>query len=132
MLHTRVLTLPGLLIITSLTTCEQATFAEPAHQPPVLEASCGTNGMLAARLFGSISTDIEWSTETLRCESMARPNMESCWTDVTSVEQPAAGAGRYTLTGALFCVSPLGELNGDTAVCVSDLSFTSIVNWSNE
>ncbi len=186
MLHTRELTLPGLLIITSLTACEQATLAEQPSQPPALEASCGASGMLAARLFGGISADIEWSTENLRCESLARPNgagirlrftgavadeqlafiialpglrpgqsgqefasnvtvtvegsgrffsspnMESCWTDVTSEEQPAAGAGRYTLTGTLYCVSPLGELNGDAAVSLSELSFTSIVDWSNE
>lgn len=142
--------------------------------------------MFAARLSGGISVDVEWSSETLRCESMARPNgagirlrftgavadeqlafiialpdlrpgqsgkefasnvtvtvegsgrffsspnMESCWTDVVSDKQPAADEDRYTLTGMLYCVSPLGEFNGDAAVSVAELSFANIVNWSNK
>ena len=186
MLHTRELNLLGLLIITFLTACEQANITEQASQPPALDASCGANGMFAARLFGGISVDVEWSSETLRCKSMARPNgagirlrftgavaderlafnidlrelrpgqsgkefasnvtvtvegsgrffsspnMESCWTDVVSEKQPAADEDRYTLTGMLYCVSPLGELNGDSAVSVAELSFASIVNWSNK
>ena len=165
MLHTRELNLLGLLIITFLTACEQVNITEQASQPPALDASCRANGMFAARLFGGISVDVEWSSETLRCKSMARiialpdlrpgqsgkefasnvtvtiegsgrffssPNMESCWTDVVSEKQPATDEDRYTLTGMLYCVSPLGELNGDSAVSVAELSFASIVNWSNK
>jgi hypothetical protein len=60
------------------------------------------------------------------------PNMESCWTDVTSQDQSATDEGRYTLSGTLYCVIPLGELNGDAAVSVPELSFASIVDWGNK
>ena len=76
------------------------------------------------------------SNVTLTVEGSGRffsnPNMDSCWTDVTSVEQPAADGGLHTLTGTLYCVTPLGELNGDSSVSVTELSFASIVDWGNK
>ncbi len=185
MLHTGKLSLLGLPLIAPLAACEPASHVEQAREPVVVESSCGENGMLATRLFGGITADIEWSAESVRCESMSRPNsagirlhftgavddeqlafiialpdlkpgqsgkefasnvtvtvegsgrffsspnMDSCWTDVTSGEQQTADDGRYTLTGTLYCVTPLGELNGDTAVSITELSFTSLVDWSN-
>jgi hypothetical protein len=186
LLQTGKLLLLGLLLIAPLVACEPASHAEQAREPVVVDSSCGENGMLATRLFGGITADIEWSADSVRCESMSRPNsagirlrftgavddeqlafiialpdlepgqsgkefasnvtvtvegsgrffsnpnMDSCWTDVMSEEQTAADDGRYTLTGTLYCVTPLGELNGDTAVSVTELSFASIVDWSNK
>ena len=60
------------------------------------------------------------------------PNMDSCWTEVISQEQLVDDEGRYALTGTLYCVTPLGELNGDAAVSMSELTFTSIVDWSSK
>jgi len=185
LLHTGKLLLSGLLLIAPLVACEPASHAKQTREPEVDDSSCGENGMLATRLFGGITADIEWSADSVRCESMSHPNsagirlsftgavgneqlafiialpdlnpgqsgkefasnvtltvegsgrffsnpnMDSCWTDVTSVEQPAADGGRYTVTGTLYCVTPLGELNGDTAVSITELSFASIVDWGN-
>lgn len=69
------------------------------------------------------------------------PDLNSCWTDVASqsrlpdddgVNNKAKNArARYTITATLNCVAPLGELNGDAAITISELSFTSIVDWSS-
>ncbi len=173
-------------MMTALGACEPATHTEEPPQPLALDVSCGEDGRLVTRLFGSIAANIDWSTRDFQCESMPRPNgagirlrftgavaneqlaliialpdlrpgqsgkefasnvtvtvedsgrffsspnLESCWTDVTSQDQPAADEGRYTLSGTLYCVMPLGELNGDAAVSVPELSFASIVNWGNK
>lgn len=186
LLHTGKFLLPGLLLIAPLVACEPASHAQQTREPVVDDSSCGENGMLATRLYGGIKADIEWSADSVRCESMSRPNsagirlrftgavgdeqlafiialpdlkpgqsgkefasnvtltvegsgrffsnpnMDSCWTDVTSVELPAADGGRYTLTGTLYCVTPLGELNGDSSVSITELSFASIVDWGNK
>ena len=53
------------------------------------------------------------------------PDLESCWTDVKSGDED-------TLSGNLYCVSALGELNGDAAVELLELSFTSTIDWSTK
>jgi hypothetical protein len=58
------------------------------------------------------------------------PNLDSCWTDIGEQERLSDNAERYTLTGTLYCVAPLGELNGKATVTISELSFSSIVDWS--
>lgn len=117
MLHTRELNLLGLLIITFLTACEQVALALPELRP----------GQSGKEFANNVTVTVEGSGRFF-----SSPNMESCWTDVVPEKQPAADEDRYTLTGMLYCVSPLGELNGDSAVSVAELSFASIVNWSNK
>lgn len=55
------------------------------------------------------------------------PNLGSCWTDVHTNEVQADGT--YLLAGALTCVGPLGEFNGDAFVEVSDLRFSGVADW---
>ena len=52
----------------------------------------------------------------------------------TSVGEPTLTAltqadGTYVVAGALTCVGPLGEFNGDAFVDVSDLQFSGIADW---
>lgn len=90
-------------------------------------------------------TDVELpSNVTASVEGSGRffstPDLDSCWTDVMSQtrlsddagvdNETPNGQGRYTITGTLNCVAPLGELNGDAAITISEFTFTSIVNWS--
>ena len=53
-----------------------------------------------------------------------------CWTDVTrqAPVQDAAG-GRYALDGTVYCVSPLAELNGASAISFTEMTFSGIVDW---
>ena len=58
------------------------------------------------------------------------PNLDSCWTEV-SRQSPLDGREHArAVTGTLFCVTPLGEINGDAAVSIPKLSFSTIADWS--
>ena len=72
------------------------------------------------------------ATVTLAVEGTGRffstADLESCWADIGTAA--TLGAGRYALEGLVYCLSPLGEVNGDAAVSLDDLRFTTLVDWS--
>ena len=71
---------------------------------------------------------------TLTVEGSGRffstPTAESCWTDVAA-QDPLVGDNpdRYTLSGTLYCVAPLGEINGDAAISIPELAFRGVIDW---
>jgi len=60
------------------------------------------------------------------------PDLDSCWTEVMSQTKLADKVDAYAIKGTLFCVAPLGEINGGTAISIPEFSFSSIVNWSGK
>ncbi len=58
------------------------------------------------------------------------PNLGNCWSDIARQDLVAGGDDRYDLAGTLYCVAPLGEINGDAAIAIPELSFRGIVDWS--
>jgi len=60
------------------------------------------------------------------------PGLESCWTDVTSQSALGQGDDLFAIEGTLYCIAPLGEVNGETAVTIPKLSFSTIVEWSGK
>ena len=76
------------------------------------------------------------SNVTITVEGSGRffntPNLDSCWTDVSSQTAASDGQGSSAISGTLYCLSPLGEVNGDAAVSIPELSFTTIVNWKDK
>lgn len=59
------------------------------------------------------------------------PNLDSCWTEVIS-QTKLGDDDTYAIEGILLCVAPLGEINGDAAVSIPELSFSSILNWNRK
>jgi len=57
------------------------------------------------------------------------PNLDSCWTDISSQSAMPGARGSYVISGVLYCVSPLGQVNGDAAVSIPELLFSTIVKW---
>ena len=57
------------------------------------------------------------------------PNLDNCWSDISRQEPVVDSADRYDLAGKLYCVAPLGEINGDAAVSMPELEFRGIVDW---
>jgi hypothetical protein len=54
----------------------------------------------------------------------------NCWTDVEVHEQmQPTESTTYSVSGVLYCVAPLAELNGDSNVSFADLTFTGRVIW---
>ncbi len=54
----------------------------------------------------------------------------NCWTDIETHEQvePAGSAG-YRISGILYCVAPLADLNGNSNISFTDLTFTGHITW---
>lgn len=81
----------------------------------------------------------ETSTETpavvtLTVEGSGRffstPTADFCWSDIDAQEPIAESDHKYTIEGTLFCVSPLGEINGDAAISIPEMTFRGVVDWS--
>ena len=58
------------------------------------------------------------------------PNLDSCWTEMSSQKPVTGNAHARAIAGTLLCVTPLGEINGDAAVSIPKLSFSTIADWS--
>ena len=63
----------------------------------------------------------------------ATPDTNGCWTDVTEHEHINGNSSQdYMISGSVFCVSPLAELNGSASVAFTELAFTRRVNWKSQ
>jgi hypothetical protein len=58
------------------------------------------------------------------------PSLNACWTEVISQTALTNEAGRYAIEGTLYCVAPLGEVNGKSALSIPEFNFSAIVDWS--
>ncbi len=71
---------------------------------------------------------------TLTVEGSGRffstPNLDACWSDVTTTDPSDAESVVHIVSGTLYCVAPLGEINGDAAISIPELEFTGFVDWS--
>jgi hypothetical protein len=61
---------------------------------------------------------------------------EVCW---SNIEQQAAwpvdgnaGSPTYRVSGLLYCVAPIAELNGTASVTLSDVTFSGRLTWTSE
>lgn len=185
--HAHKLALSGLFFVVSLAACDRPQAGDVALETVTMsrpESDCGDNGRLDATLVGAIATQVQWSQEDFRCESMQRPDadgvrlrfsgdvdgerlaiiisaaglksgqtevelpsnvtvtvegsgrffstpdLDSCWTEIDYQKRLEEDGNQFGIAGALFCIAPLGELNGDASVTISELSFASTINWS--
>ncbi len=60
------------------------------------------------------------------------PDLDSCFTDISTQTLLPNHEDRYALAGTLFCVAPLGELNGDSAISIPSLTFSAVINWASK
>jgi hypothetical protein len=77
---------------------------------------------------------------TLMLEDTGRfyssPEQAGCWADI-DVHEPAAGSAgsgdsdEYRISGILYCLSPLAELNGTASVSILDLEFSGRLDWTD-
>jgi hypothetical protein len=58
----------------------------------------------------------------------ATQDTDSCWSDINSQEETAT-ASKYVISGMLYCVAPLAELNGDGSISLSEVHFTGLLDW---
>ena len=58
--------------------------------------------------------------------------LDTCWTDVdeqVALEDPP---DRYTISGTLYCITPLAEVNGDSGVSLRELKFAGLLDWGTK
>ena len=82
-------------------------------------------GQSAVELPSNVTTTVEGSGRFF-----STLNLDVCWTDVSDQAPLAETPDTYTLSGTLYCVAPLGEINGEAAVSIPELAFTTLVHWS--
>ena len=56
--------------------------------------------------------------------------LESCWSDILAQDPIEDSGSRYDISGTLYCVAPLGEINGNAAISIPEMAFRGIVDWS--
>lgn len=82
---------------------------------------------------GAISAESP-TVVTLTVEGSGRffstPTLASCWTDINQQDLVENGGDVYIISGTLYCVAPLGEVNGDAAISIPEMAFRGIVDWS--
>jgi len=57
-------------------------------------------------------------------------DLDSCWTDITTLEPLDDSGDRFEIGGNLYCVAPLTEVNGEGSVSISELDFMGLLDWS--
>lgn len=55
----------------------------------------------------------------------------NCVTEVSAMTALDESGDRFAVSGALYCVSPLGEVNGASSVLIPELRFTGQIDWSS-
>lgn len=56
-------------------------------------------------------------------------DLEICWTDINGVESVDDTNTRFAISGAVYCVAPLREVNGDSDVSIRDFRFRGLLDW---
>jgi hypothetical protein len=72
---------------------------------------------------------------TLIQEGIARffstPDLNNCLADISSVEALDESGDRFSITGTLYCVSPIPEVNGSSSVSIPELRFSGLLDWNS-
>ena len=55
---------------------------------------------------------------------------EICWTDIEALEEVVDVDGQFILSGSLYCVAPLVEINGASDITIGDLKFRGMLDWN--
>lgn len=56
-------------------------------------------------------------------------DLDVCLTQIGSLEALDDGGHRFSISGSVYCVSPLAEVNGDSSISLSELAFSGLLDW---
>lgn len=104
-------------------------FAGAAEGDRQLAFILGLPGLIEGETAKEIPTNV-----TLMEEGTGRffgtRDTTNCWTDVDEHEQlRGSESPTYRISGILYCVAPLAELNGSSSISFVDLRFTGRLDW---
>lgn len=87
---------------------------------------------------GEVAAELA-STLTLTVEGSGRffstTDLDACWTDIREQEalSDSSDQGKsFQISGDVYCVAALGELNSAAAVAVNALSFSTRATWAKQ
>lgn len=81
-------------------------------------------GATASELPANVTLTVEGSGRFF-----STPSLDSCWVDIISQDPMPDQEDSYWITGELFCVGPLGEINGDASIMLDHFRFTGVAAW---
>ena len=55
----------------------------------------------------------------------------NCVTEVSAMTALDDAGNRVAISGTVYCVSPLAEVNGDSSVSITELRFGGLIDWSS-
>lgn len=58
------------------------------------------------------------------------PDTDNCLVNVEAVRPVDDSGDRFSVAGALYCVSPVPEVNGDSSVSIPELRFSGLLDWT--
>ena len=58
------------------------------------------------------------------------PDADNCLVDVAAIRPLDDSGQRYAISGTLYCVLPLPEVNGDSSVSIPELRFSGLLDWT--
>ena len=56
-------------------------------------------------------------------------SLDACFADIDTLAVVNENDEQYDVRGTLYCVTPLGEINGDAAISIPKIEFQSRVQW---
>lgn len=56
-------------------------------------------------------------------------DQDLCWTDILELEADDRSEENYRISGRLYCVAPLTQVNGESDVLIPELEFRGQLDW---
>lgn len=76
------------------------------------------------------------SNVTLIAEGNGRffstPGLDSCWADIDIRTADVAAPERTAVSGTLYCIAPIPEVNGNSSVSMEELRFSGRLDWRTQ
>ena len=83
---------------------------------------------------GSTGTELP-SNVTLIEEGQGRffstPDLNNCFTDITTFEAVGESTSAYAVGGTLYCLQPIAEVNGSSSISLDEMRFRGLLDWSD-
>jgi hypothetical protein len=91
--------------------------------------------IIALPEFSIEATDVELPANVTLIEEgngafYSTPDLDNCLGEISSVTPIRDSDRRFAVTGGLYCVSPLPEVNGDSSVSIPELRFSGLLDWT--
>jgi hypothetical protein len=58
------------------------------------------------------------------------PGLDTCWTDIDTRADKNASPQRFAVSGTLYCIAPIPEVNGTSSVSFEEVRFSGRLDWS--